>query len=52
MLSGKLALVTGGARGIGKCVANVLAREGAKVVVADLNQEESLKTVEVRKGKI
>ncbi|MDE1828744.1 MAG: SDR family oxidoreductase [Thaumarchaeota archaeon] len=32
-LSGKVAIVTGGSRGIGKAAAKILAREGAKVVV-------------------
>ena len=38
-LEGKIALVTGAASGIGKEIATVYVREGAKVVIADLNQE-------------
>ncbi|MFO1074050.1 MAG: 3-hydroxybutyrate dehydrogenase [Geminicoccaceae bacterium] len=38
-LKDKIALVTGAASGIGKEIATVYAREGAKVVIADLNQE-------------
>jgi 3-hydroxybutyrate dehydrogenase len=37
-LLGKVAMVTGGASGIGKEIARAYRREGAKVVIADLNQ--------------
>jgi NAD(P)-dependent dehydrogenase (short-subunit alcohol dehydrogenase family) len=36
-LPDKVALITGGASGIGRCTAQVFAREGAKLVLADLN---------------
>lgn len=36
-VSGKVALVTGGASGIGLSAATLMAREGAKVVIADFN---------------
>lgn len=38
-LQGKVALVTGGASGIGEACALQMAREGAQVVVADLREE-------------
>ena len=37
-LKDKVAVVTGSASGIGKEIARTFVREGAKVVIADLNQ--------------
>ncbi len=39
-LEGKVAVVTGGAQGIGRAVAGGLAAEGARVVIADLARAE------------
>lgn len=44
-LDGKVALVTGGASGIGRATALTFAREGAKLVVADMNEEGGRQTV-------
>lgn len=42
----RVAIVTGAAMGIGKGIATVLAREGARVVVADVNATEGARTAE------
>jgi NAD(P)-dependent dehydrogenase (short-subunit alcohol dehydrogenase family) len=39
-LDGKVAIVTGGAQGIGRAIADGLSRAGARIVVADLQQAE------------
>ena len=44
-LAGKVAIVTGGASGMGKSEATIFAREGAKVMVADLMDSEGQKAV-------
>ena len=44
--NGKVAIVTGGASGIGEAVAKALAAGGAKVVVADLNADAARATAE------
>jgi len=43
-LEGKVALITGGARGIGQAIAMAFANQGADIVVADVNLEVAQKT--------
>ncbi|MDR1482753.1 MAG: SDR family oxidoreductase [Synergistaceae bacterium] len=44
LLKGKVALVTGGGSGIGRGISIEFAKEGARVVVADLNLEDAKAT--------
>ncbi len=45
-LKDKVAIVTGGGQGIGRTTCEIFAREGAKVVVADINDQATHETVE------
>ncbi len=49
-VDGKVAIVTGGASGIGAACAATLAREGAKVVVTDLDEARGRAVVEAIGG--
>ena len=45
-LDGKIAVITGGASGMGEATSKLFCSEGAKVVVADLQEEKGRKVVE------
>jgi NAD(P)-dependent dehydrogenase (short-subunit alcohol dehydrogenase family) len=49
-VAGKVAIVTGSAAGIGRASAQALAREGARVVIADLNLDGAKRTAEMIGG--
>ncbi len=48
-LKNKVALVTGSGRGLGRSIAQIMAREGAKVVVATVTPENGAETVKLIK---
>jgi NAD(P)-dependent dehydrogenase (short-subunit alcohol dehydrogenase family) len=47
LVQGKIALVTGGGSGIGRATSLKLAQEGAKLMIADYNQEGGERTVKM-----
>lgn len=49
-LEGRVAVVTGGGRGIGKAISSKLAEAGAEVVLADCDEENAKKTAEQLTG--
>ena len=50
-LKGKVAIITGGASGIGKSAAERFAQEGASLVIADMNSAAIDRTVDEFRGK-
>jgi len=49
-LEGKVAIITGGSSGIGRATAELFAKEGAQVVVADYNARAGQEVVQAIKG--
>ncbi len=49
-LKGQTAFVTGGAQGIGRSICEMLAKEGANIVVSDINIDAAQKTSEALKS--
>jgi NAD(P)-dependent dehydrogenase (short-subunit alcohol dehydrogenase family) len=49
-LEGKVAIVTGGASGIGEGIVRALRAQGARIMIADINEEAGLSVVESCEG--
>ena len=50
-LKGKVAIVTGGANGIGKATAIILAQHGANISIGDFNLDDAKKTAKEKEFK-
>ena len=46
MLKGKTAVITGGVRGIGKCIAETFCKNGANVIIVDISSPEAFEATE------
>jgi sorbitol-6-phosphate 2-dehydrogenase len=46
LLQDRIALVTGGAQGLGQAICQRLAKEGCHIAVADLNEEKAIQTAQ------
>ena len=50
-LKGKVALITGGARGLGASIAKHFSDEGAKIILCDINTDVAIETAKELGGK-
>lgn len=51
MLKDKVAIITGGGQGLGRAYAHTMAENGAKVVIAEINEEKAAQVVQELKEK-
>src|SRR5579872_526573 len=51
LLAGKSAIITGGGSGIGRAAATIFAREGARLIIADVAEEGGRQVVEMIRDK-
>lgn len=49
-LDGRIALVSGGLRGIGRAICTCLAADGAQIIISDLDQEDSAEVADALKA--
>jgi NAD(P)-dependent dehydrogenase (short-subunit alcohol dehydrogenase family) len=49
ILDGKIAIITGAGSGIGRATANIFAREGAKLLIADIVTDAGMETLKLLK---
>ncbi len=45
IMEGKVVIITGAASGIGRATAQIYAREGARVIIADVNEKGGEETL-------